>query len=493
MNRSRHDAIVDQAFAQFRAGAIDVAEQQLTALVQEQPNHGNAHALLGEIAAARSDHARAIALHQRAIRIDPKAARYQCYLASALAADGRFRDAIAHYERALKIREQFPLAIGGLAQVLSMRGRHDQAAALLKPFLKSGNLTARMLAVQTRLLYSHKDDAAVVAFVNDHDRDDLDLGPRRDMLCTMGRSLERQQQFDAAFDAFSRANDIATVSFDPEGMRERMEALATTFDRAALESSPRASNSSDLPVFIVGMPRSGSTLVEQIIHAHPRGHGAGEIADLNRALAQMYLQHLESGEENATTSAEQFDTIAHGYLQALKKYGRSAHRVVDKHLGNYQHLGIISLLFPNARIIHTRRHPIDTGLSCFKHPLLPFVHPWSTKLEWIGSQYAQYDRLMQHWESVIDHPILHVDYEALVQEPERVTREIIEFCGLPWDDRCLRFYDARRDVTTISFDQVTQPVYSSAVGLWHSYEGHLGPMIDALGPLAHRAHPQSAS
>ncbi|MCA9295026.1 MAG: sulfotransferase, partial [Phycisphaerales bacterium] len=387
--RSAEDAH-NEAVALWRAGSLDAAERLAQHVVTTYPKFGNGHALLGEIAATRGDFDRAISEHQRAIRLDPKAARYHCYLAAAMSSLGRFRDAITHYEKALKLRPHDPMATGGLAHVLSMRGKRDEATSLIRPFLDKGTATTRMHSVQARLLYSQKRDEDVVSFVREHDADGLDIAPHRDMLVTLGRSLERLGRFDEAFEAFTRSNACAKVDFDPKLVEARFMALKETFTAEAIAASPRATNTSELPVFIIGMPRSGSTLVEQIIHAHPLGFGAGEIVDLNHALAAMYMAHVNSDTPESDPEAAQMDTIADGYLRALRRYGRSAQRIVDKHLSNFQHLGIMSVLFPNARILHTKRHPMDTGLSCYKHPLIPMMHPWSTSLEWTGAYYRAY-------------------------------------------------------------------------------------------------------
>jgi len=476
-NRSA-DEWHDQAAALFRAGSLGAAEQHVRKCLECNPRHGNGHALLGEIIAARGDHDQAVSLHQRAVQIDPKAARYRCYLATSLASLGKFRDAITQYERALKLRPNFPRAIGGLAHVLTMRGRYDDAAALLAPFLKKKEITARMAAVHARLRYSVKAYDEVVTFVRDVDSEALELAPRRDLLATLGLALEKLERYDEAFEAFARSNSLPDAKFDVDAMTARFATIRASFSREALAATPEAKNDSALPIFIVGLPRSGSTLIEQIIHAHPQAFGAGEIPDLNRALATMHA----AGDDEVTE--DQMSSVADRYLRSLRNRGRNAKRIVDKNLGNAQHLGIMSRLYPNATIIRTTRGFMDTGLSCFKHPLIATLHPWSTRLEWIGAFFREYDALMHHWNDVLDVNVLDVNYEDLVSEPKTHARRIIEHCGLPWDDACLRFHEARRDVTTISYDQITQPMYTSAVESWRHYEAHLGPLRDALGRLA---------
>jgi len=232
----------------------------------------------------------------------------------------------------------------------------------------------------------------------------------------------------------------------------------------------------------VGMPRSGTTLVEQIIASHPRAFGAGELGDIGQ-IAQAMPRLLGLGGSYPgclrEASVAGMDAIAEKHLGRLGEMAPGALRVADKMPGNFQHLGLINLLFPGARVIHCTRHPMDTCFSIYATRLSP-QHPYANDLEDIAFYYGQYRRIMAHWRTVVDLPMLEVRYEDLVANQEARTRELIAFLGLEWDEACLRFHETKRVVTTASVDQVKRAMYDTSIGRWKRYERHLGPLRAAL-------------
>ena len=245
---------------------------------------------------------------------------------------------------------------------------------------------------------------------------------------------------------------------------------------------PRSANRSKLPVFIVGMPRSGTSLVEQILASHPQVCGAGELEDahgMTVTLATMLGGKIAYPACLTSAKRRHLDELAQRYLAKLSKFSRTAMRVTDKMPHNFMALGLIELLFPGAHIIHCKRDPVDTCLSIYG---LEFNtnHPYADNLEHLGAYYLEYLRLMEHWKTVLSVPILEVQYEELVADQEGVSRQMVEFCGLPWDVRCLNFHQAERVVTTHSYDQVRRPIYKQSVARWKNYESHLAPLIAAL-------------
>jgi hypothetical protein len=233
------------------------------------------------------------------------------------------------------------------------------------------------------------------------------------------------------------------------------------------------------------MPRSGTSLVEQIIDSHPQAFGAGELGTMGNISARVQAQ--------LRTIIPYPDCIKYAKPQPLNSLGQiyldyingltttiNPIRITDKMPGNFQHLGLISLLFPNARIIHTRRNPLDTCLSIYFQNFAGY-HGYSYDLGNLGFYYREYERLMAHWHQVVDIPILDVQYEELIDDQEAITRQIIEFCGLEWDDASLRFHENTRLVNTASNQQVRQPLYRGSVARYKRYDAHLGPLKEALG------------
>ena len=232
------------------------------------------------------------------------------------------------------------------------------------------------------------------------------------------------------------------------------------------------------------MPRSGTTLVEQILASHPAVAGGGELATLMTIASQFNAAGqggLPYPEGVRAIRVDQAEQMAQRYLDHLDRISKSALRVTDKQPFNFTHLGLAQLLFPAATFIHCQRDPMDTCLSCY---FVSFADSFgfASDLGTLGRYYRQYSRLMAHWEDVLPRPVLTVEYEALVTNLESVARGLVAHCGLSWDDRCLRFYETERSVRTPSRWQVRQPIYADSIGRWRRYERHLGPLMAALQP-----------
>jgi hypothetical protein len=257
------------------------------------------------------------------------------------------------------------------------------------------------------------------------------------------------------------------------------------FAAERLAELPRADNRSEQPVFIVGMPRSGTSLVEQILSCHRGVHAAGELRDVGKLVASLGLRFQGEDDVLPGLDSGSLNAAAGRHLERLRGLGGNAKRLTDKMPYNFLHLGLISLLFPRARVIHCLRDPIDTCLSCYFQNFAT-GNFFSFDLGNAGLYYRQYERLMAHWRTVLDKPILEVRYEEHVAEPEKVCREMLDFLDLDWDPACLRFHESRRFTNTASRDQVRKPIYTSSSGRWQRYERHLGPLLEALAEAARR-------
>jgi hypothetical protein len=233
---------------------------------------------------------------------------------------------------------------------------------------------------------------------------------------------------------------------------------------------------------VVGMPRSGTTLTEQILASHPDIHGAGELAAIESAARSLAGAPPGPGkypENLGGISPQLLDQAADRHLRYLEKLSGSAERVVDKNPHNFQHLGLICRLFPRAKIIHIERDPRDTCLSIYFQIFTP-QHAYACDLEALGQFYNIYRNLMRYWNDVLGDRIMNITYEQLVQHPENTSRALIDHCGIEWDDKCLRFYETRRDVNTPSYSQVRQPLYMKSIARWSNYRDHLGMLLDNI-------------
>jgi hypothetical protein len=291
------------------------------------------------------------------------------------------------------------------------------------------------------------------------------------------------RRFDDAFEHFRQANELSGAAFDSKRGVAATDRLIDTFSADFLAGRSGFGDPSERPIFIVGMPRSGTTLTEQIVASHPKICGAGELetmfhmVDAVPGLAGANKRYPECVRDLTQASARD---LARRYLVELNRYSRTAVRITDKMPHNFDKLGLISLMFPRARIIHCRRDPIDTCLSCFMHEFHK-QHTYNCDLASLGLYYREYERLMAHWRTALPIALFELRYEDLVADQEAVSRALIEFCGLPWDDRCLEFHRADRSVQTPSAWQVRQPIYTKSVERWRKYQRHLGPLIEVLG------------
>jgi hypothetical protein len=306
----------------------------------------------------------------------------------------------------------------------------------------------------------------------------------------IARTHDRANRYGEAFEYGRRANDLrreidgrAGLVYDPAAFARRIDQLIALFTPEYFARVRGFGTDAETPVFVVGMMRSGTTLVEQILASHPRAFGAGELSDLVRLLAALPARLRTTTEFPACVNLLDESTarvVAGEYVQRLRALGGAADRVVDKMPTNYLWLGFIATFFPNARIIHCRRDPVDTCLSCFFQDFAS-PHPYTSDLRHMGHYYRQYERLMAHWATVLPVRVFELNYEELTTDQEAVSRRMVEYCGLPWDDRCLRFNENKRVVRTASALQVRRPMYTSSVGRWKRYEPFLGPLLEEMG------------
>jgi len=446
----------------------DVALQRINAL---------AHMHLGE-------YDEAIRLMKKLLTRYPKSAEILVELGNIFLRSGHFEDAHHNFDKALEIVPTMQLAIIGKANTYDHQGNYDGVERILKQYIDAGTEVPSMAMTYSRLLYHRKDFQGAAAVAAKH-LANPDLSPEgRHFLCEhAAKAYEKLEQYDKAFEAFSTANSIRAVPFDPNQYIKKFDQLIATFTKSNLENLPRSRMLSDLPVFIASMPRSGSTLVEQIIHAHPKAFGAGEISHITEMVLDMptllgSMQPFPACIGDLTQ--ERADALAKSYLDDLRRFDLRAKRITNKSIENYPNLGLINQLFPGAKVVHVRRHPLDNCFSCYMAQISTDAYPWVSDLRHVAVAYKQFERIMAHWREVLAIPILTVQYEDLVDDTETWIRKIIDFIGLPWDDKCLRYYEADRSVMTLSYDQVRKPIYKSAVKRYEKYDAFIGPLKEEL-------------
>ncbi|HEY2111931.1 MAG TPA: sulfotransferase, partial [Dongiaceae bacterium] len=303
----------------------------------------------------------------------------------------------------------------------------------------------------------------------------------------LGKAYEDLGRHDEAFASFREGKRLKRklAPFDEAAMAARFESLQRVFTPALMAAACGQGSESDLPIFVVGFPRSGTSLVEQILASHPQVHGAGEVGYLDQIAASLRAStapELPYPEYVAYLGAAEFRALGDAYVAKLRALAPAAGRITDKLPENYLNIGLIHLALPRARIVHVRREPLDVCVSCFAINFFAGL-PYTSDLGELGRVYRRYLELMAHWRRLLPAgAMLEVQYEEVVADLEGQARRLLHHCGLAWDPRCLTFHETQRPVRTASVNQVRQPLYRSSLERWRRYERHLGPLIEALGP-----------
>jgi tetratricopeptide (TPR) repeat protein len=423
-----------------------------------RPDVADSHGILGLAHQQLEEMAEAAECFRAAIRLNPAHIQARCDLGHALDTLGRTEEAVEQYRA-----------------VLAQEPNHAQAFSALSKLVAAG--------------HDRFSEEELRRFETMASRPDLSLPDQCRLHYALAQVLERNGDPAVAFEHARLANAaraefdrVRGHVFDPDEHRRYIERLIAMFTPEYFARTRSFGSNSELPVFVIGMMRSGTTLTEQILASHPSVHGAGELREMGLAstgMPQRLGTSVSYPECMAQLDAVTAQSTAEAHLRMLKRRGGAALRVVDKYPLNFLCLGTIATLFPHARIIHCNRDPIDTCVSCYFQDLFdPF--PFKHNLAHLGEYYRQYQRLLDYWRAALPMPIFELHYEELTAEPEAVSRRLVEFCGLEWDERCLSFHTTERPVRTASMLQVRKPMYRSAVGRWKRYEKQLQPLIDAL-------------
>jgi tetratricopeptide (TPR) repeat protein len=472
------------------------------------PHYVEALDNLGNALRAEGERGEALALHRKAVELNPQRADSHCNLGQALFELRRLEEAESSFRRALSLQAQHPEALLGLAGALRMlgrgaaaedccravldrepsraealtllgelradRGQFPQAQKLFQQALAArADFVAAFVGIATYRRMSGQ-DSAWLAGVQALLAKPLPLAQEIGLRYALGKYCDDLGQYGPAFGHYREANELSkrqAAGYDRQKLSQRVSQIIGSFDAAFLRRCHAHACDSDAPVFIIGMPRSGTSLTEQILASHPAVFGAGEVRFWDKPFGE-----LETAALGSEAAARLVPGMARDYLERVTALSGGAARVTDKMPANFLYAGLIHAVFPRARIIHMQRHPLDTCLSIYFQNFFS-MGAYANDLEDLAHYYGEYLRISAHWRAVLPgSTLLEVPYEGLIADQEGWTRRMLEFIGLPWDARCLDFHQTERAIITASRWQVRQKIHSGSVARWRNYESHVAPL-----------------
>ena len=496
-----------------RQGETKQALMLCREILRENPHDAVTFDLAAQIAIEMSQPEEAVKLAEAAITIQPDFIEAQCNLTSAYVNAGRLDDAVRTVDRVIEKRPGYAQAHLNRASALHRLGRTDAAieaaslAVQLEPknptahynrglmLIDAGQMDAGNAEMENALQLDPSNGQAFYTLARGRARDrvagkvadvqrrllnrKLDKGNRARFNFALGELLERKGDYAKAFQHYKDGNRLTRdmITYDGAKAVGYMDSLIRNIGPSVFERHGGKGCPSDVPIFILGLPRSGTTLVEQIVASHSAVYGADELPFIGNIFKDM-------GKGNASLTFAQalemvgpdwFREAGEHYVAQVRAISPDSPHITDKMPLNFRQIALIKLILPNAKIIHIRKHPLDSVFGCFK-VRFALGQEFTYDLDEMADYYLAYERLMSHWHTVLPGEILDVHYENLVEDQETESRRIIEYLGLPWEDACLSFHETKRQVRTASNVQVREKMYSGAVGRWKRYAEQLEPI-----------------
>lgn len=498
-NPSHADAHYNLGLLHYRRRTLEEAARAFARAITLRPMHAAALNNLGAVLQELGRTGEAVTLLEHSVAIDATNAAAFNNLGLALSTLARFEEARAAFDRAIALKSDF-------AEALTSRGRISMEGGERAEAMKFFDAAIAANPERAEAYYERSQLAPAVPGAPWIDRlqrlygkrATLEVASASTVSFAMGKVREDLGEYAAAFEAYAEGNRLryAQRPFDEAEDEQRLAALLDSFGpelyasegSAAAESGHAAatdpgagSAGQPVPILVVGMPRSGTTLIEQALSSHPDVFGAGELSMLGELASTLPPAAAPASERAAWRN--QLQALGREYVARAWKKGVREQYLVDKMPGNYWHLGLVPLMVPAAKIIHVRRDPLDTCLSCYSTAFTE-GHEYAFDLDALGRRYLRYHRLMGHWRSVLPPGrILEVRYEDVVADLERETRRMLAYIGLPWHVACLNFHEHRRAVRTASVMQVRQRLYSSSIGRWQRFAPQLEPLRSILAAV----------
>jgi tetratricopeptide (TPR) repeat protein len=495
-----------------QSGKFEDARRLIQRSLEVNPENPDALNHLGQVYIRFNDYASAERCFRQALEYDASHFDALNNVANCLRHVGDLEAALAHYERAREIEPRNPVCVFNYGITLNALGRPRDAIEWLTKateyqaenylahhhlgvlFEQLGDFQDANSNYLAALHYQPKYYESLAALLNspEYDANDAQVDTAREALTqdnlspdtrlrlehALGKHFEKAHKYDMAFQHFHNSNEVEKAvarPFDIDSQAKEFDKLIEFYTAEKIQQLAQFGSQDARPVFVVGLPRTGTSLTEQILSSHSAIHGAGELSYMRSIAGQIKNSAGEGtlSSPAAPLTQESIGKLSKKYLDGLgKKSPESARRIVDKYPINYVHLGLVAILFPNAKIIHCQRGPLDVAISCYT-VLFKLGNDFTNDLMNFGLYYKEYQRLMTHWSTALPAGYFELQYEDLIREPEAVTKRLIAFCDLPWEEECLRFDRNKRTVLTPSNWQVRQKLYDTSVERWKNYEKHL--------------------
>ncbi|PBB82640.1 sulfotransferase [Mesorhizobium sp. WSM3879] len=461
------------AAVDFFRGAVDIRPDQLAA----RDNLGSSLKQLGQFEGAEE-------IYRGTIGRNPFHVRARIGLAETLQEAGRLDEAIALFRESLSIRPKDAELLYGLGVALMEKGKLAEAADLARQAVAIAPAMAKAWLLLTQVKRQTERDAELAGMEAEHAKAPQDSLARMQLSFGLGKANDDLKDYGRAFDYFAEGNAIRRkgIDYDPVRTRDEFEAMKSAFDKDFFEKHRPSDISDDTPIFVVGMPRSGTTLVEQIIASHPQVFGAGELSILKSVVGKQFPMSMPGGFPSgiADMPDKAFAEAGQAYIDMLHARYPGFRHVTDKMPGNFLLVGFLHMMLPKAKIVHCARDAAATCLSIFKVHFRGDSHRYGYDLGELADFHNLYTDIMAHWHKVLPGVVHDVRYEDFVADQEGQTRALMAHLGLPWDDKVLAFHETDRPVRTASAAQVRQPMYQGSVDLWKRYGERLKPLLVKL-------------
>lgn len=482
---SQQNLRLQQAVRAHSAGNLALAEAEYRALIAEKIRTPDLYCKLAAVCARTGRRSEAMSLWKQALAIDPRSVEARMNLAENYQQMGDTDRSIKLYRRVLKENKQLFVARYLLANVLKSKGEFSEASDCYRQVMaQQPEYTQAHFSYSGIHRYEDENDPHIAQMLELFQSRNLKDENRTHLAFALAKAYENIGKFAQAFEYLQIGNDLRKKQFDYDirSDRELIQSIIDSFTRQAMSDVPVAPETSNRPIFILGMPRSGTTLVEKILSSHSDVHGAGELDYIFALGTQLFLKHTHFQFASLSSYPDSaFALFGKTYLEKIALIDNKKAHVTDKMPFNMMMIGLIRMMLPNARIIHCVRDARDTCLSIYKQNFTTGNYRFAYDLKSIGQFYREYERLMHHWHQVMPGQIYDLNYEALTQNPGEEIPKLVAACGLDWQDDCLNFSKSEAVVKTASAFQARQPMYTSSVALWKKYEPFLQPLLDELG------------